>query len=74
MWYLLGCRVSPKCLTALIGLGNARMGRVLSGGMDRRYRKWGGAPRFKLCEFADVYKFCMKALPCADSHSQNVER
>lgn len=46
MWYLLGCRVSPKCLTALIGLGNARMGRVLSGGMDRRYRKWGGAPRF----------------------------
>lgn len=46
MWYLLGSRVSPKCLTALIGLGNTRMGRILSGGMDRRYRKWGGAPRF----------------------------
>lgn len=46
MWYLLGSRVSPKCLTALIGLGNTRMGRILSGGMGRRYRKWGGAPRF----------------------------
>jgi len=34
--------MSPKCVAAVIGIGNARMGRILSGGMDRRYRMWGG--------------------------------
>ena len=45
-WHVLGCKMSPKCVTAVLGLGNARMMRALSGRVDRRLRVWGGAPRF----------------------------
>ena len=41
-WYLLSERMSPKCVVALLGLGNARMSRVQSGRKDGRFRLWGG--------------------------------
>lgn len=41
-WFLLGCRLSPKCLVAIIGMGNSRIRRIMYGGMDRRFKLWGG--------------------------------
>ena len=38
--------MSPKCVTACLGLGNSRVARVCSGHQDRRYRIWGGVHRF----------------------------
>ena len=45
-WYLLGKRMSPKCVVACLALGNSRVARVSSGRKDRRYRLWGGVHRF----------------------------
>ena len=41
-WFLLGKRMSPKCLVAVVGFGNARLARLISGHRDRRFRMWGG--------------------------------
>ena len=45
-WYLLGKRMSPKCVVACLALSNSRVARVSSGRKDRRYRLWGGVHRF----------------------------
>lgn len=41
-WFLLGKRMSPKCVVAVIGFGNARLARLMAGHRDRRFRMWGG--------------------------------
>lgn len=50
-WYLLGKRMSPKCVVALLGLGNFRTNRLLHGRKDRRLRLWGGAHGLQLNMF-----------------------
>lgn len=47
-WYLMGKRMSPKCVVAVLGLGNFRTNRLLHGRKDRRLRLWGGAHRLQL--------------------------
>lgn len=42
-WFLMGEQLSPKCCTAILGMGNARMFRVEQGRGDRRYQIWGAA-------------------------------
>lgn len=44
-WYLMGQRMSPKCVVACLGLGNFRTMRLQQGKKDRRFRIWGGVPR-----------------------------
>lgn len=41
-WKLMGQRMSPKCVAAVLGIGNFRVARLKSGQKDRRYRIWGG--------------------------------
>ena len=41
-WFLMGRRMSPKCVVAVLGLGNSRLARVISGRKDRRFHIWGG--------------------------------
>lgn len=41
-WYLLGQRMSPKCVVAALGIGNFRTLRLQQGRKDRRFRLWGG--------------------------------
>lgn len=47
-WYLMSKRMSPKCVVAVLGLGNFRTNRLLHGRKDRRFRLWGGAHRLQL--------------------------
>ena len=42
-WFLLGKRMGPKCILAILGVGNARLARVGQGRLDRRFAVWGGA-------------------------------
>ena len=41
-WFMLGKRMGPKCVLAILGVGNARMARVEQGRLDRRFSVWGG--------------------------------
>ena len=47
-WFLMNQRMGPKCIVAILGLGNGRMNRLISGQRDRRLRFWGGGPLTKL--------------------------
>lgn len=51
-WFLLGKRFGPKCVLAILGVGNARLARVEQGRFDRRFRVWGGVPSWSLIEFS----------------------
>ena len=49
-WFLLDRLISPKCLVALIGIGNERLKRILEGRWDRR-RSWGLVPQNQSAKF-----------------------
>lgn len=40
-WYLLEKQFAPKCLAAVLGVGNSRLNRLRQGWGDRRTRLWG---------------------------------
>lgn len=50
-WFFMGKRMSPKCVVAVLGIGNFRTARLISGGKDRRFRIWGGVSLMSLSMF-----------------------
>ena len=40
----MGVQCSPKCLAAVLGIGNERLQRLMDGQVDRRFAIWGGVP------------------------------
>ena len=55
-WFLLGTRLSFKCIVAILGLGNQRVERAKSGRPDMRFKVWGCVPlvvefKFRTCLF-----------------------